>query len=127
VRPTTGAAAIGAALLAGLPAACSDAGSGSLDEAGTAECPSLVRACPRQVPSYAHEVEPLLANRCVVCHSPYGGYGFDEETHAEVAAQSGAMLTQVADCMMPPSGMAPLTTAERQALLDWLVCGAPDN
>jgi len=28
---------------------------------------------------------------------------------------------------MPPVGYPPLTTTEREELLGWLVCGAPDD
>jgi len=37
------------------------------------------------------------------------------------------VLTQVYSCRMPQPGAAPLTEAERAALLGWLVCGAPND
>jgi hypothetical protein len=39
------------------------------------------------------------------------------------------MLTQVYRCAMPPDAAiaVPLTTDEREELLTWLYCGAPEN
>lgn len=34
---------------------------------------------------------------------------------------------QVFLCNMPPNGATPLTAADKQLLLDWLACGAPNN
>jgi len=36
-------------------------------------------------------------------------------------------LTQVYSCRMPPAGNAQPTTQERQTIVAWLVCGAPNN
>jgi hypothetical protein len=36
-------------------------------------------------------------------------------------------LNQVYACTMPPATAAKPTTQEREALLEWLVCGAPQN
>jgi hypothetical protein len=37
------------------------------------------------------------------------------------------VLTEVYACQMPPVDADPLSATERQALLAWLVCGAPNN
>jgi hypothetical protein len=34
---------------------------------------------------------------------------------------------QLANCVMPPPDAGMLDSASRTALLDWLVCGAPQN
>jgi hypothetical protein len=112
---------------------CSAGCSGSNGEpsySGTTSCPNIVGTCPKAVasnPSYASDVEPILQNNCAVCHSPDGGYGYDLVTYAEVYDQAGAMVSWISECSMPPSSYPPLTTAQRQTLLDWLACGAPDN
>jgi hypothetical protein len=36
-------------------------------------------------------------------------------------------LNQVYACNMPPGSAAQPTVQEREALLGWLVCGAPQN
>jgi hypothetical protein len=49
--------------------------------------------------------------------------------YGEVSLQRGTILGQVSQCIMPPAslGAAPLPRADAEKLLDWLVCGAPDN
>ena len=48
-------------------------------------------------------------------------------TYSQVYSERSAMLNQVYACNMPPSSAAKPTEEERQALLAWLVCGAPQN
>jgi hypothetical protein len=50
-------------------------------------------------------------------------------TYEEVydQAQEGDLISWISQCSMPPSSYPPLTTAQRQTLLDWLACGAPNN
>lgn len=107
-------------------ASCSSSG-GGFPEAGATTCPALLRSCPKIVPSYSSVVLPILQANCVVCHSPRGGYGYDESTYAQIHAQQSSILDKVNDCSMPPESYPPLSSTERQALLDWLVCGSPDN
>ncbi len=52
---------------------------------------------------------------------------FDYSTYAGVHANFGAMLSTLAACLMPPPDAGQPTLAEREALLAWLVCAAPDN
>ena len=80
------------------------------------------------MPSYQNDVAPIFANRCTACHSPTG----QEPTrlltdYADVFAQRSAVLTQVYGCLMPPAGAMAPSASERALLLDWLVCGAPNN
>jgi hypothetical protein len=37
------------------------------------------------------------------------------------------MLGKVGSCCMPPLDAAALTDQDRETLLAWLICGAPDN
>jgi hypothetical protein len=101
-------------------------------DSGARSCPGIAPSCPKNAagePSYASDVAPILDDNCVGCHSPQGGYGFDLVTYSEVQTQAlqGDLITWISDCSMPPSTYPPLTTAQRQTLLDWLACGAPDN
>jgi len=91
-------------------------------------CPSdLPASCPSSgAPSYSAVVAPILAQRCVSCHSP-GGIEANSplDSYDAVYARRGSVLNQVYACMMPQD--APLSSADRQALMTWLVCGAPNN
>lgn len=92
-------------------------------------CPQdLPPSCPSSEPSYQHDVAPIFADRCVVCHSPDGSDNRrNYASYAAIYANRSAILDQVYACNMPPSGAATPTLSERATLLNWLVCGAPDN
>ena len=64
-----------------------------------------------------------------MCHADGGAAGptLDFSTYAKVYAQRRPMLDQVYACTMPPPDAAPPSLDERVTLLDWFVCGAPDN
>ena len=106
----------------------------TLDLDATVECPKDLPPdddCPNAVPSYANTVAPVIAARCTSCHRPGGlAASIQFDTYAKIAANSNKihMVTQVYQCRMPPpSCAAPLTADERQTLLQWLVCGGPNN
>ena len=109
-------------LLLLLAAGCSGA-SGAVD-AGS--CPNdLPAACPSPAPSYA-EVGPLVQARCLPCHAPGGVEATIElDTQATLHARRTSVLTQIYSCLMPLPDAGQLTAAERQAILGYLVCGAP--
>jgi uncharacterized membrane protein len=92
-------------------------------------CPAdLPATCPAVIPSYQNTVAPILASRCTLCHSTdasQSGHSF--ATYPLVYASRSAVLNQIYACNMPPSGAAQLTLAERVSVLNWLVCGSPDN
>jgi hypothetical protein len=92
-------------------------------------CPDdLLASCPADAPGYAATIAPILSDHCTSCHGP-GGTASNEllGSYAEVHATRGSVLDQVYACRMPPAGSTPLTLTQREALLAWLVCGAPDN
>ena len=71
----------------------------------------------------ARSLEPLLGTRCAYTHV--------------VDAQTG-ILSQLFACTMPPTqgvpayGIAPGTvigidSVQKQTIVDWIGCGAPDN
>ena len=95
---------------------------------GGSECVEAPSSCPSEVPSYKTDVAPLFQKYCVSCHVA-GGVQPDPllDTHAGVAAEAGEVKEQIASCAMPQAGSAQPTDAERETLLAWLVCGAPDN
>jgi hypothetical protein len=94
-----------------------------------ASCPNdLPASCPATVPSYQATVSPIINLRCGSCHSPGGQEASRPlQTYSEVYSERSAVLNQVYACNMPPTTAARPTTQEREALLGWLVCGAPQN
>jgi hypothetical protein len=99
-------------------------------DAPAQSCPFVLpRACPATVPSFATDIAPLIARRCrPACHDP-GGISEVQAltTHAQVFSRRGTVLTQVLYCKMPPPGFPALPPEEGAQLLDWLICGSPNN
>jgi hypothetical protein len=97
--------------------------------AGAASCPNdLPPSCPSEVPSYQATVAPIINVRCGSCHSPGGQEAsLPFQTYAQVYPQRSAILNQVYSCNMPLAPAPRPTEQERQSLLTWLVCGAPQN
>jgi hypothetical protein len=92
-------------------------------------CPSdLPTACPTPEPSWDGGVQAIIDAKCVVCHQA-GGLAFDKPftDYANVYGYRGEMLNQVYSCYMPPPDAGQLDPSERQQLLGWFVCGAPNN
>jgi hypothetical protein len=114
-------------LLCGGALGCSSASGDSGAGDGGASCPNAPNGCSKPAPSYRAVIAPILEQNCIPCHGPKGNAGYSESTYAEVFAQASPILDSVAGCAMPPSSYPPLTTEQHDALLDWLVCGAPDN
>jgi uncharacterized membrane protein len=125
---------VGAAVTAVILVLGSSTGAGCGSSPATTEptCPNdTPTACPSPAPSYATDVAPILQSRCVPCHGPGGveaARPFDTYANITRAADNpNRMLTQIHACLMPPAGQPPLTSAERKAILGWIVCMTPDN
>jgi hypothetical protein len=101
----------------------------ALDDAcylGAPSCATTLPDCPTNPPSYASVVAPIIAIRCVSCHSPGGVEPVHLlETYDEVFKNRGPVLDQVDACLMPQDGSMP--ESERTVLLTWFVCDAPNN
>jgi uncharacterized membrane protein len=84
--------------------------------------------CDTAAPSYATDIAPLVEAHCLSCHFA-GNHNSSVvlETQAQLNHQRGLAETQVYRCQMPPSDSEALSTTDRELLLKWLVCGAPDN
>jgi hypothetical protein len=92
-------------------------------------CPDdLPAACPSPEPSWDGGVQAIIDAKCVVCHKP-GGLAFDKQftDYAKIYAYRGEALDQVYSCYMPPPDGGTLSPSERQELLGWFICGAPNN
>jgi hypothetical protein len=80
-----------------------------------------------------NDVQPIIATYCYQCHGD-GGIEqafFDYTTYNGVYSNRTEIERQVFACLMPPSDASPVppmpTMAERETLLAWLVCNAPNN
>jgi hypothetical protein len=90
-------------------------------------CPSdLPTACP-SAPSYMTDVAPAITATCFPCHQGSAIQQRPYDSYVEVAADRDAIRTQLLICQMPPAGSPQLTAEQRKALLQWLVCAAPNN
>jgi hypothetical protein len=99
-------------------------------EGAGAGCPfELPAGCSGAPPSYATDVGPVVARRCVQrCHQPGGVAQMQPlSSYLQLSARRGAVLGQLYRCRMPPAPEPPLSFDDGALLLDWLACGAPDN
>jgi hypothetical protein len=115
----------------GVVAACSTGTTGG--PGSDAACSGLSTTCPATPPSWQNDVQPLIGTYCLTCHSD-GGVApskFDYTSYAGVYENRAEMLTQVYQCQMPLVDASPPaeqpSAAERQTIVSWLVCGAPEN
>jgi hypothetical protein len=97
---------------------------------GGTSCPFEAPVCPDPQPSYAGEVSALIQTYCVGCHGPGGvqanrpfGTWQDITSHQ----YAGPMQRQLLACRMPPGDAPQPTDAEKNTLIGWLTCGAPNN
>lgn len=109
---------------------CGGSGEGG-DESAEGACPNDLpdrNVCQDGAPSYAREIAPILEERCNACHyrgNP--GSGVSLADHDAVFARRQTVQSRIYSCVMPPEAAPPLEPTERAALLEWLVCGAPDE
>ena len=91
---------------------------------------SIPKSCPA-APSYANDIAPLVKRTCDTCHAANGSASDrDLTTYKNLTKLETTSLVQVADCLMPPSDAgadAMLSPSDRTQLLQWFVCGSPNN
>jgi len=81
--------------------------------------------CPSPTPVYA-DVQPIIERRCVTCHSETSTGPWPLTSYQDVADWYDVVRDEVLRCSMPPPDSAtPLTSAESQAILEWIRCGFP--
>jgi hypothetical protein len=91
--------------------------------------------CVSPTPSFSTDVEPSFLNVfCSSCHGPGEPENslFDCSSYAGVSTNlstmPGTLYDFVSTDQMPPSYAAMIPTqAQREVLLNWINCGAPDN
>jgi hypothetical protein len=96
-----------------------------------ASCPPAAPSACAQTPSYAKEIAPLVERSCLPCHSP-GGIAADRDltNYSLFVRLETTDFVQVSNCLMPPPDAGPdatLTLGDRTELLQWFVCGSPNN
>lgn len=85
-------------------------------------------ACADGAPSYAGEVAPIIDERCNACHYPGNAQTTSVWSEYDaVYAGRRTIQSRIYSCVMPPETAPQLTPAERAVLLEWLVCGAPEQ
>jgi hypothetical protein len=99
------------------------------DSSPVADCPNdLPSSCVMPAPSYQTTVSPIFNAYCLTCHSSGGQESsLPLGSYEEIYSIRSEVLDQIYSCRMPLSGQPTPTTSERQLLLQWLVCGAPQN
>ena len=95
-----------------------------------ANCPrgDFPPSCPIPSPTFVANAEPIFQARCQPCHAP-GGPKADVPltTWTQIERRLSTVVSLVNSCMMPPPGALALTSDERQTLLGWFACNAPNN
>jgi hypothetical protein len=95
---------------------------------------------PAHPPSYSSAVASIVKNHCTPCHFPGGivAANYDLSTYVNIVNAQTAVLSQLYACAMPPTGgdakygIAPgsvpaMAPAQASVIVDWILCGAPDN
>src|SRR4051794_36598541 len=87
--------------------------------------------------TYYKDVEPLLADRCVMCHHDNGSAPFALETYADVKRRAALIAGVTKKRYMPPwkadpadghfVGQHPLTEPEISLIQRWVADGAPQG
>jgi uncharacterized membrane protein len=112
-------------------AACSSGGARGGDGSGSTTAPlacdvTLPKSCSDMSLGWA-DVEPIFEQRCIGCHSGDPGGPWPLTSYGHVADWANEIRAQMAACSMPPSdaGIA-MPTDEREKILLWVRCGAPN-
>jgi len=96
----------------------------------SAACPNdLPPACPSAVPSFSRDIQPLMQGQCGTCHSATGTAP-DRRflSYTDAFSQRTAFLSQLYSCRMPPpDAVEGFSVRNRELVLTWLVCNAPNN
>jgi hypothetical protein len=117
-----------AALGVGSTASCSGSdGSGAC----TVTRPS---ACRSPGPSWSKQVQPIIDQACAPCHFPGPGGqalsqgNYDFSSYRDVDNNLTLVLQEVSTCTMPlAGGNAPLSTADAETIVNWILCGGANN
>ena len=101
------------------------------DEAGSSSqgCVVLDMAppCVDPPPSFSNDIFPMLNRDCNgACHIA-GGIAWPLTDYQDVSDWSLLIQIQVQQCEMPPTDAGAFPAGDRDALLNWIACGSPNN
>jgi hypothetical protein len=102
----------------------------AFDMAQEPSCPTdWPDGCVPPVPSWMNGVQAIINKRCYPCHFPDGVEypRVDLSSYKAVHGIYGPVLSLEKACAMPPPDAAQPTPAEREELVAWLICAAPNN
>lgn len=101
---------------------------GGQSSTGNAKTASGTPSCG-SVPHYATDVRPLVDRACVQCHQPGGKAGeeHDFRGYEKLSAQREKVADVLEEREMPPRGSPAPSDAEREIVMRWARCGAPQQ
>jgi uncharacterized membrane protein len=99
------------------------------------DCPATpALVCPEAgAPSFTDVYNNVIHPLCDRCHTPGGQEAVMpllnyQQVYGKGGAEVIEIRNQVESCLMPPPGQPEvLTDDERQLLLAWIACGAPND
>jgi hypothetical protein len=82
--------------------------------------------CSPDGSSFAAAVEPILARSCLpACHDGSPDAAWPLTDFDDVQAWTTYISSDIESCTMPPIGSGyPMSRGDREAILNWIVCGA---
>jgi uncharacterized membrane protein len=118
--------------VAAVTTACSSGGSRRGDDTpGSTSAPlvcdvTLPRSCSDMSLGWA-DVQPIFEQRCIGCHSGDPGGPWPLTSYEHAADWANEIRSQMRACSMPPvdAGIV-MPTEEREKILLWVRCGAPN-
>ncbi|HEY1959159.1 MAG TPA: hypothetical protein VGH28_26275 [Polyangiaceae bacterium] len=95
---------------------------------GATSCNGQAASCPPTQPSYATDVSPIVFEYCAGCHAAGKSQsGLPLDSYGDLANAASKVQSKVSDCSMPPSNAAQPSAEDRDAILQWIACGAPND
>lgn len=85
------------------------------------------RACNFPELTYTNDIKPLVDDICLGCHKGEKDGPWTLNGYEHVANWHDLIRAVMLNCEMPPpEEQIPMTTEERQLILEWLRCGYPE-
>ena len=84
-------------------------------------------SCPKEKPSFKHDVFPVLDAKCNTCHKVNSKH-WPFDNYEDVSHWSSQIESDLATCAMPPEDAGEtLSAKERETIIAWTLCGSPNN
>src|SRR5579872_3543385 len=98
---------------------------------------ALAPAVAASSPDFAHDIAPLIYQKCASCHHPGGTGPFSLLSYDDVRKRASQISTVTHRRYMPPwlpeagygdfAGENRLTDAQIRTIADWVAAGAPEG